>query len=156
MKPTFSTFSTRMADALAESGLSGRRLAQLARTTPGQVSQWLRGQVKVENIKADVLERISQALGVRPRWLLYGELPKYLSDPEVAEPASTYQIRSANAGTMWQAYLTAPTTTRAAVDILLLSPAVRNSLCREFPLLGAGMSLLEQWAEMALSSRKSA
>ncbi|MFK3846637.1 XRE family transcriptional regulator [Stenotrophomonas sp. NPDC078853] len=70
------TFSQRMAAALAESQLTVRRLAELAKTSPGQVSQWqTEGKVQPENVKADVLERICAVLQVRPRWMLYGEDP---------------------------------------------------------------------------------
>lgn len=71
-----STFAQRMAYAIAEAKLTVRGLATAADTSPGQVSQWqTEGKVQPENVKADVLERICEALNVRPRWLLYGEDP---------------------------------------------------------------------------------
>ncbi|MNM06966.1 Peptidase S24-like protein [compost metagenome] len=70
------TFANRVAQAVSESGLTVRQIAELAKTSPGQVSQWqTEGKVQPENIKADVLEKMSVTLGVRSRWLLYGELP---------------------------------------------------------------------------------
>ena len=65
-----------MALAVSESSMSVRKIAELAKTSPGQVSQWqTEGKVQAENVKADVLERICRVLGVRPRWMLYGEEP---------------------------------------------------------------------------------
>ncbi|WP_303638788.1 S24 family peptidase [Stenotrophomonas tuberculopleuritidis] len=70
------TFAARMALAVRESGRSLQEIATLAGTTKGQVSQWqTEGKVQPENIKAHVVESICSTLAVRPRWLLYGELP---------------------------------------------------------------------------------
>ncbi|KAG1242002.1 hypothetical protein G6F68_016407 [Rhizopus microsporus] len=70
------TFAARMALAVRESGRSLQEIATLAGTTKGQVSQWqTEGKVQPENIKAHVVESICSALAIRPRWLLYGELP---------------------------------------------------------------------------------
>jgi transcriptional regulator with XRE-family HTH domain len=71
-----STFAARMRLAADDSGLSAQQIAEAAGTTKGQVSQWRKdGSVQVENVKADVVERICQVLKVRPRWLLYNEPP---------------------------------------------------------------------------------
>jgi phage repressor protein C with HTH and peptisase S24 domain len=65
-----------MAQAVRESGRSLQDIATDAGTTKGQVSQWqTEGKVQPENIKAHVVESICSALGIRPRWLLYGEAP---------------------------------------------------------------------------------
>jgi len=65
-----------MAMAVRDSGRSLQEIASLAGTTKGQVSQWqTEGKVQPENIKAHVVESICSVLAIRPRWLLYGELP---------------------------------------------------------------------------------
>lgn len=72
------TFASRVALAVSLSGMTVRQISQLAGTSPGQVSQWqTEGKVQAENIKADVLEKMSSTLGVRSRWLLYGEEPMH-------------------------------------------------------------------------------
>lgn len=70
------TFATRVSIAITESGRTSQQIADMAGTSKGQVSQWrTEGKIQPEQVKADVLERISRTLQVRPRWLLYGELP---------------------------------------------------------------------------------
>ena len=80
------TFANRMALAVRESGKSLQEIATLAGTSKGQVSQWqTEGKVQAENVKAHVVESICNALGIRSRWLLYGELPMR-PDGEVPAP----------------------------------------------------------------------
>jgi len=70
------TFASRMALAVRESRKTLQEIADLAGTSKGQVSQWqTEGRVQPEKIKAHVVENICAVLGIRPRWLLYGELP---------------------------------------------------------------------------------
>ncbi|TAA11270.1 hypothetical protein EA658_16535 [Pseudoxanthomonas winnipegensis] len=74
MKDT--TFAGRVSEAIKASGLNQSAVANAAGTTKGQVSQWAtEGGVKSENIKADVLFRLCDALEVNPRWMLYGTPP---------------------------------------------------------------------------------
>lgn len=81
------TFASRVALAVRESGKSLQAIADLAGTSKGQVSQWqTEGKVQVENVKAHVVESISTALNIRPRWLLYGEEPMR---PNGAAPVSS-------------------------------------------------------------------
>lgn len=152
-----STFAQRMAEAVRDSELSVRRIADLAKTSPGQVSQWqTEGRVKAENIKADVLERICQVLNIRPRWLLYNELPKrrpagFTGDErEVCSTSGNYTSAPLNA------YWSAAPATRAAIDILLLPEPDRETVCRDFPHLVTGVSLMEEWALGAIAARKTA
>ncbi len=80
-----------MALAVRESRQSLQEIADLAGTSKGQVSQWqTEGKVQVENIKAHVVESICSVLNVRPRWLLYGEMP--MRHNEDSEPGSPYRV----------------------------------------------------------------
>lgn len=82
-----------MALAVRESQRSLQDIANLAGTTKGQVSQWqTEGKVQPENIKAHVVESICSALGIRPRWLLYGEAPMR-SDASLDAPVSAPEIQ---------------------------------------------------------------
>lgn len=84
------TFATRMGQAVSESGRSLQEIADLAGTSKGQVSQWqTEGKVQVENIKAHVVESICAVLGIRPRWLLYGEGPRNRGGHDVISTSET-------------------------------------------------------------------
>lgn len=145
-----------MAEAVADSKMSVRQIAGLAKTSPGQVSQWqTEGGVQAENVKADVLERICGALNIRTRWLLYNEPPKR-PDYGTREPSPLYGAGTQHPGSEWKAYMLAPEATRAAVDILLLPAEDREHVTKAFPHLVTGISLLEAWAREALNARKSA
>ena len=79
-----------MAQAVSESNRSLQEIADLAGTSKGQVSQWqTEGKVQVENIKAHVVESISAVLGIRPRWLLYGEAPKHPGEGDAVSASAT-------------------------------------------------------------------
>ena len=79
-----------MAQAVSESNRSLQEIADLAGTSKGQVSQWqTEGKVQVENIKAHVVESICAVLGIRPRWLLYGEDPKHGGAHDVISTSET-------------------------------------------------------------------
>lgn len=76
------TLSERLNHALELSGLSPSGLAARAKVTKGTISQWASNVSNVEHIKAASLDRIAGALGVRSRWLLYGEKPMTPDDDD--------------------------------------------------------------------------
>ena len=53
-------------------GLSAAALAQKVGTTEATISNWLRDKVQQDHVKAVMLLRIAEALGVQPAWLLFG------------------------------------------------------------------------------------
>lgn len=64
---------------------------------------------------------------------------------------------SSQAPAAWAAYQAAPAATRAAVDLLLLPKKQRAAvLASSAPALAGGVDLVEQYAQAALSSRKTA
>jgi len=132
------TFSTRMALAVKETGKTLQQLADLAGTSKGQVSQWqTKGKVQVENIKAHVLERVCETLNIRPRWLMYGELPM--------RPQKSSNLK---ADALWDAYQKASTSTQAAVELLLLPEAQRQTIETLSPRASLGIELLETNAKV--------
>lgn len=144
-----SSFADRMQQAFEESSYDSQiALADDAGTTKGQVNQWLKGRVNPKMVKADVLESISQALGVRPRWLLYGEDPmREGGRSEVREPPRAWRT--------WQAFDRASSATQAAVELLLLPPRDRATCIKGRNDLTLAVALLEQQAIEAINARKS-
>ena len=67
-----SDIQARFAKALVAKGWKQADLVLASGITSGGVSNWSRGQVQPEHVKADTLLRIASALGVRPQWLVYG------------------------------------------------------------------------------------
>lgn len=61
-----------MASALAEAQLSPAALAARVGSTEATISNWLNDKVQADHVKAAVLLRISEVLGVMPGWLLFG------------------------------------------------------------------------------------
>jgi|GEM_PF-3447799 len=130
------TFANRMAQAIRASGKTLQQVADLAGTSKGQVSQWQTvGKVQVENIKAHVLERICTTLNIRPRWLMYGELPM--------RPISNFNPEATR---LWDSYQKATLATQQAVDLLLLPSNQRRSLETLAPRAYLGIELLETYA----------
>jgi len=126
-----------MALAIRASGKTLQQVADLAGTSKGQVSQWQTdGKVQVENIKAHVLERICTALNIRPRWLMYGELPM--------RPAKNINSKAVR---LWDSYQNAAISTQHAVDLLLLPENQRRSLETLAPRAYLGIELLEAYTE---------
>jgi len=129
------TFASRMAQAIRASGKTLQQVADLAGTSKGQVSQWQTiGKVQVENIKAHVLERICAVLNIRPRWLMYGELPM--------RPTESLNFEAIR---LWDCYQNAALATQQAVDLLLLPPNQRQSLEVLAPRAYLGIELLETY-----------
>ncbi len=146
------TIADRLAQALKESHFTSQmELAKAAGTSKGNISQWLTpNMVKPENVKADVLERICQALGIRPRWLLYGEAP-------VREPPRRARNTQDEAD-LQGLYNRASPATKAAVDLLLLPKAERDALLRKQPTkaVAALIEALEEGAAAALKIKSAA
>lgn len=70
------TLADRLKLAMKSRGIvTGAALAKLAIVERQTVYYWLDGTTK--NIETITLLRVSRALGVRPEWLLNGELPTY-------------------------------------------------------------------------------
>ncbi len=70
------TLADRLKLAMKARGIrSGAALAKLAIVERQTVYYWLNGTTK--NIETVTLLRVSEALGVRPEWLLNGALPIY-------------------------------------------------------------------------------
>jgi len=129
------TFASRMALAVRASGKTLQQVADLAGTSKGQVSQWQTiGKVQVENIKAHVLERICAVLNIRPRWLMYGELPM--------RPTERFNFEAMR---LWNCYQKAALATQQAVDLLLLPPNQRQLLEILAPRAHLGIELLETY-----------
>jgi len=133
------TFASRMALAIKESGKTLQQVADLAGTSKGQVSQWQTvGKVQIENIKAHVLERICRVLNIRPRWLMYGELP-------MRPPTARVDPEMLKAVRLWDFYQNAAPATRRAIDLLLLPENQRRSLETFAPRAHLGIELLETY-----------
>ena len=64
-------FASRLQEALQARGWSAYRLSQEADVTASAVSRWLAGN-KGLRVDVDIIERVSDALGVSLAWLLSG------------------------------------------------------------------------------------
>lgn len=96
--------------------------------------------------KGSKLHLIAQTLGVELDWLETGRGPKRKPDPVGQEESKV----------TWLTYMQASAATRAAIDILLLPASERETVCRDFPHLVTGVSLIEEWALGAIAARKTA
>ena len=83
------TLAERITTAIAESGLTQRRLASAMHVTPGTITQLKTGQIK--RLSGSSLLLASKALNVRPEWLADGRGPmrgEYDGEAEVFPVAS--------------------------------------------------------------------
>ncbi len=109
---------------------------------------------KRRGMRKDTARRIEQAAGKPTGWLD--------TDFDSAE-WKAFEARILNAppaqlgktaAILWRAYRASSPATRAAIDLLLLSPQQRAGLKSQHPLAAHGIELLEAHAREALNARK--
>ena len=83
------TLGKRLEAAMATAQISAAALARQVGTTDATISNWLKDLVQPDNVKALMLLRIADAVGVSPHHLLTGEPgPLRVNDSVVAYDAS--------------------------------------------------------------------
>lgn len=95
---TAKTLRERIDISLAAKGYSPADLVREADSTSATISNWRNDVVKTEHVKAVQLFRISDALGVNPRWLLTGEGVQYAGVGEAfgEHSAASQPVKSEN------------------------------------------------------------
>lgn len=78
------TLSTRIAEAIKESGKSKADIARACAVSPASVTFWLNGETK--SLKAETALALEQATGYRAIWLLKGVGPRRVAAPELKWP----------------------------------------------------------------------
>lgn len=91
------TWSERLAEVLQERGITQAELARAADVAAPSVNVWIRGgkgKGTTHDMRAMDMLRACEALGVRPRWLMFGENPKWAADewPFSVGPGSLYTL----------------------------------------------------------------
>ncbi|UIX80942.1 hypothetical protein [Xylella fastidiosa] len=134
---------------LAEELGSITALAKQLDRSDSQVSQWIHGSAhsatgKPRGMRTDTARFVEIQCGKPLGWLDI--------DHSSGKPSLTADNTSTVA---WAAYQQATAETRAAVDLLLLPARQRAAvLSAAPPALAGGVDLIEQYAQLALRSRK--
>lgn len=67
---------------MSNARVTAAALASKGDTTEATIHNWLKDKVQVEHVKAVMLLKICDALGVAPQWLLLGEGERLVAPPD--------------------------------------------------------------------------